>query len=172
MGEFNQCQTQLCDLYEELKYDSTAQKHRNEFLCYNILYCIYTRALCGNYNYIHFIYLIMNFKNVYIFIFIELNNVLLHVKELNIKDKCVDFALKTKDAWWLGNHVQLFSLYKAAPKMASYLMDMFLARERNNFYLAIAKSYVYKQFVIYLNSFQSVTLFVQVLVLCYNSYLF
>lgn len=51
MGEFNQCQTQLCDLYEELKDNPSAQKHRNEFLCYSILYCIYTRALCGNYNY-------------------------------------------------------------------------------------------------------------------------
>lgn len=50
MGEFNQCQTQLCDLYEELKDNPSAQKHRNEFLCYSILYCIYTRALCGNYN--------------------------------------------------------------------------------------------------------------------------
>lgn len=117
MGEFNQCQTQLCDLYEELKDNTTAQRNRNEFLCYNILYCIYTRALC------------------------ELNNVVLYIKESNIKNECVDFALKTKDAWWLGNHVQLFTLYKIAPKMASYLMDMFLPRERNNFYLAIAKSY-------------------------------
>lgn len=118
MGEFNQCQTQLCDLYEELKDNPNAQKHRNEFLCYSILYCIYTRAIC------------------------ELNSIILFIKESNIKDDCVDFALKAKDAWWLGNHVQLFSLYKIAPKMASYLMDMFLARERNNFYLAIAKSYV------------------------------
>lgn len=55
MGEFNQCQTQLCDLYEELKDNPTAQKHRNEFLCYSILYCIYTRALCGKYNYMNLI---------------------------------------------------------------------------------------------------------------------
>lgn len=78
------------------------------------------------------------------------------IKESNIKDDCVDFALKAKDAWWLSNHVQLFSLYKIAPKMASYLMDMFLARERNNFYLAIAKSYVYKQFIIYKYNYFSV----------------
>ncbi|XP_050533626.1 leukocyte receptor cluster member 8 homolog isoform X2 [Daktulosphaira vitifoliae] len=117
MGEFNQCQTQLCDLYKELKESSTAQKNRNEFLCYSILYCIYTRALS------------------------ELNEILLTIKESNIKDECIEFALKTKNAWWLSNHIQLFSLYKVAPKMASYLMDMFLARERKNFYLAIAKSY-------------------------------
>lgn len=73
----------------------------------------------------------------------ELNNVVLYIKESNIKNECIDFALQTKDAWWLGNHVQLFTLYKIAPKMASYLMDMFLSRERNNFYLAIAKSYVF-----------------------------
>lgn len=139
MGEFNQCQTQLCDLYEELKDNSTAQRNRNEFLCYNILYCIYTRALCGNYNLIIFIITILNL----ILCVIELNNVVLYIKESNIKNECVDFALKTKDAWWLGNHVQLFTLYKIAPKMASYLMDMFLSRERNNFYLAIAKSYVF-----------------------------
>lgn len=140
MGEFNQCQTQLSDLYEELKDNSTAQTNRNEFLCYSILYCIYTRALCGN--------LFVKIINCDYFFnkicFTELSNVILHIKELNIKDECVDFALKTKDAWWLGNHVKLFSLYKTAPKMASYLMDMFLPRERNNFYLAIAKSYVYK----------------------------
>lgn len=74
----------------------------------------------------------------------------MYIKESKIEDRCVDFALKAKDAWWLGNHVELFSLYKIAPKMASYLMDMFLARERNNFYLAIAKSYVYQQFITYL----------------------
>lgn len=76
--------------------------------------------------------------------FIELNNIILYIKESNINDENVQFALNAKDAWWLGNHIQLFSLYKKAPKMASYLMDMFLARERNNFYLAIAKSYVYR----------------------------
>ncbi|XP_050436559.1 leukocyte receptor cluster member 8 homolog [Adelges cooleyi] len=117
MGEFNQCQTQLCDLYEELKDIQAAQKNRNEFLCYSVLYCIYTRAIS------------------------ELNDVLLTIKESKISDECIDFAIKTKKAWWLGNHVELFSLYKTAPKMASYLMDMFLTRERNNFYLAIAKSY-------------------------------
>lgn len=93
--------------------------------------------------------------NIFILHFIELNNIILFIKESNIKDECVDFALKAKDAWWLGNHVELFSLYKIAPKMASYLMDMFLARERNNFYLAIAKSYVYKQFIIYKNNYFS-----------------
>lgn len=148
MGEFNQCQTQLSDLYEELKDNPSAQKHRNEFLCYNILYCIYTRALCGNYN-IH--YKLLLCINEFILCFVELNNVVLCIKTLNVKDECIDFALNVKDAWWLGNHVQLFSLYKIAPKMASYLMDMFLTRERNNFYLAIAKSYVLKQFIIYLN---------------------
>lgn len=55
MGEFNQCQTQLCDLYQELKDNPSALKNRNEFLCYSILYCIYTRAICGIYNNIHFI---------------------------------------------------------------------------------------------------------------------
>lgn len=147
MGEFNQCQTQLSDLYEELKDNPIAQKHRNEFLCYNILYCIYTRALSGNYN-IHYKLLCIFKLMLY---FLELNEVLLYIKEFNVRDECIHFALNVKDAWWLGHHVQLFSLYKIAPKMASYLMDMFLARERNNFYLAIAKSYVLKQFIIYLN---------------------
>lgn len=88
----------------------------------------------------------------------ELNNVVLCIKESKIKDESVEFALKIKDAWWLGNHIRLFSLYKVAPKMASYLMDMFLTRERNNFYLAIAKSYVYKQFIIYNKTiFQGIT---------------
>jgi len=96
--------------------------------------------------------------NSFILFFIELNNVILFIKESNVKDECVKFALKAKDAWWLGNYVQLFSLYKIAPKMASYLMDMFLARERNNFYLAIAKSYVYKQFIVYkIIIFQGIT---------------
>lgn len=50
------------------------------------------------------------------------------------------FSLKTREAWALGNHVKLFRLYQEAPKMASYVMDLFLERERKAALNACLKS--------------------------------
>lgn len=64
-------------------------------------------------------------------------------------DECVKHALKIRSAWWLGNFHVFFKLYNNAPKMAGYLIDWFIARERRNALKQMIKSYVFLPFFKY-----------------------
>lgn len=63
--------------------------------------------------------------------------------ETDKKDECINHALKVRSAWWLGNYHSFFKLYKTAPRMAAFLMDWFLARERKNALKQMIKVYVF-----------------------------
>nr|MCP9258363.1 Leukocyte receptor cluster member 8-like protein [Dirofilaria immitis] len=111
--EFNQCQSQLKLLYKELP-DSP---NRHEFTSYRLLYYI-------------------SIANT-----IDQTTLLSELDERARKDRCLSFSLKTREAWALGNHVKLFRLYQEAPRMASYVMDLFLERERKAALNACLKSF-------------------------------
>uniref|UniRef100_A0A8R1U0C6 PCI domain-containing protein n=1 Tax=Onchocerca volvulus TaxID=6282 RepID=A0A8R1U0C6_ONCVO len=111
--EFNQCQSQLKLLYKELP-DSP---NRHEFTSYRLLYYI-------------------SVANT-----IDQTTLLSELDERARKDSCISFSLKTREAWALGNHVKLFRLYQEAPRMASYVMDLFLERERKAALNACLKSF-------------------------------
>ncbi|VDO55149.1 unnamed protein product, partial [Onchocerca flexuosa] len=111
--EFNQCQSQLKLLYKELP-DSP---NRHEFTSYRLLYYI-------------------SIANT-----IDQTTLLSELDERARKDSCISFSLKTREAWALGNHVKLFRLYQEAPRMASYVMDLFLERERKAALNACLKSF-------------------------------
>ncbi|CAG9533345.1 unnamed protein product [Cercopithifilaria johnstoni] len=111
--EFNQCQSQLKLLYKELP-DSP---NRYEFTSYRLLYYI-------------------SVANT-----IDQTTLLSELDEKARKDPCLMFSLKTREAWALGNYVKLFRLYQEAPRMASYVMDLFLERERKAALNACLKSF-------------------------------
>jgi hypothetical protein len=101
LGEYNQCQTQLKALYAQGLEGKPA-----EFKAYRILYIVYT---CNK---------------------SDMNDML---AELTLADKqqpYIKHALDVRSALALGNYHKFFKLYLAAENMGSYLMDMFIERER------------------------------------------
>ncbi|XP_054285765.1 leukocyte receptor cluster member 8 homolog [Macrosteles quadrilineatus] len=100
-AEFNQCQSQLKLLYDELPTDNKC-----EFTAYRILYFIFTK------------------ENM------DLNTVMTSLSADDCQDECISHALNVRSAWALSNFHKLFKLYRASPRMSSYLMEWFLPRER------------------------------------------
>jgi hypothetical protein len=110
LGEYNQCQTQLKALYAQGLEGKPA-----EFKAYRILYIVYT---CNK---------------------SDMNDML---AELTLADKShpwIKHALDVRSALALGNYHKFFKLYLAAENMGSYLMDMFIERERLNALANISK---------------------------------
>jgi hypothetical protein len=100
LGEFNQCQCQLKQLYEE-----GIQGSVEEFTAYRMLYFIMSRSRT------------------------DINKMLSELQE-NEKKGAVKHALEVRSAVALRNYSKLFVLYISCPNMGIYLMDHFVKRER------------------------------------------
>lgn len=113
LGEYNQCQTQLQNLYRLLPEVG----HPLEFLAYRILYMLHTRNLT------------------------EINTVLVNLTQQQREDPNIAHALSVRKAMACSNYPRLFRLYLEAPNMSGYLMDNFINRERVFALAVICRSY-------------------------------
>jgi hypothetical protein len=100
-GEYNQCQTQLKALYSQNLGGNPA-----EFTAYRILYFVYT---CNK---------------------TDMNDLLATLTPTDKTQPWIKHALDVRSSLALGNYHKFFRLYVDAPNMGSYLMDMFIERER------------------------------------------
>ncbi|KAJ2887438.1 hypothetical protein FB639_001318 [Coemansia asiatica] len=101
LGEYNQCQTQLKQLYS-----MGLSGHSMEFLAYRILYFLYTRNKA------------------------DIVSALAAMTTDEKMDSAVQHALLVRKAIAQGNYHAFFKLYLNAPNMGGYLMDNFVDRER------------------------------------------
>lgn len=127
--EFNQCQTQLKMLYSDL-----GGQNRNEFMAYRILYYMFTKSTLGIK-----VFLNRMIHNKCIYFVLDIMTILKVLTPEEKKDDCIQFALKLRSAWSLGNFHRFFSLYTSAPLMAGYLVDWFIDRERKNYVKCMIK---------------------------------
>ncbi|XGW13885.1 hypothetical protein V3C99_000291 [Haemonchus contortus] len=111
--EFNKCQSQLKLLYNEIPGCS----NEAEFIAYRLLY-----------------YIAMNNS-------LDVSSLLKGLTESLRADECVMFAMRVRRAVSLGNYPTLFRLFKSAPKMCPYLMDLFVERERKAALMQIFKAF-------------------------------
>ncbi|KAK5138174.1 hypothetical protein LTR08_004869 [Meristemomyces frigidus] len=112
LGEYNQCQTQLRALYK-LKLGGKQE----EFTAYRILYIIFT---CNR---------------------SDMNNVLADLTPADKQMPAVQHALKVRAALASGNYHKFFRLYRDAPFLGPYLLDMIIDRERLAAMAAICRTY-------------------------------
>ncbi|MCJ1479350.1 hypothetical protein MMC13_008035 [Lambiella insularis] len=112
LGEYNQCQTQLRELYSQ-----NLGGHPTEFKAYRILYFIHT---CSR---------------------TDMNDVLSDLTPAEKTTPAVKHALDARSALALGNYHRFFQLYLETPNMGAYLMDMFVVRERLAALSNICKAY-------------------------------
>ncbi|BGP17664.1 hypothetical protein JCM10213_004648 [Rhodosporidiobolus nylandii] len=113
LGEFNQCQSRLRQLYR-----LGLHGHPMEFLGYRILYLLFSRNRA------------------------ELNSTLAELTPDETRDASVAHALAVRLAVSQGNYTKFFRLFNAAPKMGAYVMDHFVARERVTALVTMCKAYM------------------------------
>ncbi|OCF44339.1 nuclear protein [Kwoniella heveanensis CBS 569] len=113
LGEYNQCQTMLRQLYE-----LGLKGHPQEFLSYRIMYLLHTRNRS------------------------DMATLLAQLTPAEKQDPGVKHALDVHAALATSNYVRFFRLFLSAPNMSGYIMDHFVERERIAALAIMSKGYM------------------------------
>ncbi|KAL1406740.1 hypothetical protein Q8F55_006144 [Vanrija albida] len=113
LGEYNQCQSMLRQLYE-----LGIKGHPEEFLSYRILYLLHTRNRS------------------------DMASLLGQITEKEKADPGVRHALDVHAALATSNYTKFFRLFLDAPNMGAYIMDHFVERERAQALAVMSKAYL------------------------------
>ena len=116
LGEYNQCQTMLRQLYE-----LGIQGHPLEFLSYRIIYLLHTRNRSGE-----FILRTGHDRADGS----DMAALLAQLTPSEKSDPGVHHALQVHASLATSNYVRFFRLFNSAPNMSGYIMDHFVERER------------------------------------------
>ncbi|KAG1447417.1 hypothetical protein G6F56_009269 [Rhizopus delemar] len=101
LGEYNQCQTRLKELYKD-----GIPGNVMEFTAYRILYFLHTQNAA------------------------DINSTMADLTDDQKQNAFVQHALQVRSSLAVSNYHRFFHLYKTAPNMGGYLMDQFIERER------------------------------------------
>ncbi|KAG0574322.1 hypothetical protein KC19_VG254300 [Ceratodon purpureus] len=113
LPEYNQCQTQLKSLYGEgIKGCS------NEFAAYSFLYILFN---CGNSR--------------------DLLSAMSRLTQDGRRNDVVKHALAVRNAVAVGNYTTFFRLYRSAPVLSPYLMDIHMEKMRFDGFKCMTRSY-------------------------------
>ncbi|KAI8377999.1 SAC3/GANP/Nin1/mts3/eIF-3 p25 family-domain-containing protein [Radiomyces spectabilis] len=110
LGEYNQCQTQLKQLYK-----LNIPGNVDEFTAYRILYFLHTQNWA------------------------DINSIMAELSPEQKQAESVKHALKVRRALATSNFHQFFLLYLNAPNMGGYVMDNFIERERVKALMVLCK---------------------------------
>ncbi|EIW67776.1 hypothetical protein TREMEDRAFT_33569 [Tremella mesenterica DSM 1558] len=113
LGEYNQCQTMLRQLYE-----LGLKGHPQEFLSYRIIYLLHTRNRS------------------------DMAALLAQLTPAEKADPGVHHALQVHAALATSNYIRFFRLFNVAPAMSGYIMDHFVERERMSALGIMTKGYM------------------------------
>lgn len=124
INEFNQCQTQLHELYEQALPGQAI-----EFLAYRVLYSVYVSLQAKKAD-----------SNAGV---LGMYSVLSSITSKLRADPAIAHALAVRAAVALNDYHRFFRLYVNAPNMAGYLMDPMVPAIRLAALRAMCKAYVY-----------------------------
>lgn len=113
LNEYNQSQTQLKELYEQLKHENVELENENEFIAYRIIYHVF---LTGNKKY--------EGGST------DILNIMISLTSEQQDNDAISHALKVRAAVADNDYHTFFKLRKRCPNLGVYLMDAIMPQMR------------------------------------------
>jgi hypothetical protein len=128
LNEYNQCQTQLKELYHETKEAGIMQNNANEFVAYRLLYHVFlttNETYDGGSSDMFKIMLSLTVSD----------------DERNGQDPAIAHALQVREAVAASDYLQFFRLHKRSPNLGRYLTERMVPTMRMRGLRRLVKAY-------------------------------